>query len=81
VGRKLQVSSFIDESAVLACIAYDDLNPIRAKMDTTSETSKHTSIQQRIHALIKGDQPRKLTRFVGNNRQYIPKDIAYSLID
>jgi hypothetical protein len=81
VGRKLQVSSFIDESVVLACIAYVDLNPIRAKMDTTSETSKHTRIQQRIHDLIKGDQPRKLMRFVGNNRQYIPKDIAYSLMD
>jgi len=62
-------------------MAYVDLNPIRAKMDTTPETSKHTSIQQRIHSLIKGEQPRKLMRFVGNHRQDMPKGIAYSLID
>jgi hypothetical protein len=70
-----------DESAVLACMAYVDLNPIRAKMETTPETSKHTSIKQRIHCLIKGEQPKNLIRFVGNHRQDMPKGIAYSLID
>ena len=58
-----------DESAVLACMAYVDLNPIRAKLDTTPETSKHTSIQHRIQALIKGEQPKNLISFVGNHRQ------------
>jgi hypothetical protein len=58
-----------------------DLNPICAKMDTTPETSKHTSIQNRIQTLIKGEQPKKLMRFVGNHRQDMPKGIAYSLID
>jgi hypothetical protein len=70
-----------DESAVLACMAYVDLNPIRAKMETTPETSKYTSIKQRIHCLIKGEQPKNLMRFVGNHRQDMPKGIAYSLID
>jgi hypothetical protein len=70
-----------DESAVLACMAYVDLNPIRAKMEVTPETSKHTSIQNRIQALIKGEQPKNLMRFVGNHRQDMPKGIAYSLID
>jgi hypothetical protein len=70
-----------DESAVLACMAYVDLNPIRAKMETTLETSKHTSIQHRIQALIKGEQPKNLMRFVGDHRQDMPKGMAFSLID
>jgi hypothetical protein len=43
-----------DESVVLACMAYVDLNPIRAKVEVTLETSKHTGIQ----TLIKGEQPK-----------------------
>jgi REP element-mobilizing transposase RayT len=78
---RFKSQALLDESAVLACMAYVDLNPIRAKMDTTPETSKHTSIQHRIQALIKGEQPTKLMRFVGNHRQDMPKGIAYSLID
>jgi hypothetical protein len=62
-------------------MVYVDLNPIRAKMENTPETSKHTSIQNRIQALIKGEQPKNLMRFVGNHRQDMPKGIAYSLID
>jgi hypothetical protein len=62
-------------------MAYVDLNPIRAKMAVTLETSKHTSIQHRIQALIKGEQPKNLMRFVGNHRQDMPKGMAFSLID
>jgi len=78
---RFKSQALLDESAVLACMAYVDLNPIRAKMETTPETSKHTSIQNRINALIKGEQPKKLMKFIGNHRQNMPKGIAYSLID
>ena len=78
---RFKSQALLDESAVLACMAYVDLNPIRAKMQTTPDTSKHTSIFHRIDQLKKGKQTTALMPFVGNNRQSILKGIAYSVID
>jgi hypothetical protein len=78
---RFKSQALLDERAVLACMACVDLKPIRAKIDITPETSQHTSIKQRIHCLIKEEQPIKLMPFVGNHGQDMPKSIAYNLID
>jgi hypothetical protein len=81
----------LDEAAVLACMAYVDHSfltgsPIRAKMVDTPEYSDHTSIQLRIKAALKGEQPKHLLPFIGNERQLSsknsqPKGIAFALKD
>ena len=79
---RFKSQALLDEAALLACMTYVDLNPVRAKQATTPENSEYTSIRKRIHDFIqKQDQPAKLMPFVGNQRQDSPKGIAFALED
>ncbi|MGS0681134.1 transposase [Shewanella sp. 125m-7] len=78
---RFKSQALLDEAAVLACMAYVELNPIRAKVAKTPEKSDYTSLQLRVNAALKGKQPAKLLPFIGNERKQQPKGINFSLED
>lgn len=78
---RFKSQALLDEAAVLACMAYVELNPIRAKVAKTPETSDYTSLQLRVNAALKGKQPAKLLPFIGNEKNNQPKGIKFSLQD
>ena len=45
---RFKCQALLDEKALLSCMAYVDLNPVRSTMASTPEESDHTSIRHRV---------------------------------
>ena len=64
---RFKSQALLDDAALAACMAYVDLNPMRASMADSPETSHHTSIKKRLIAARRNGQPHQLFPFTGNS--------------
>jgi REP element-mobilizing transposase RayT len=83
---RFKSQALLDEKALAACLAYVDLNPVRAAVADTPEASDYTSVQRRIRHAVptsghRDRQPRELLPFVGNPRADMPKGLPFRLTD
>lgn len=74
--------ALLDEDALVAAMAYVDLNPIRAGVAQSPETSEYTSIKARLKAL-ENQQPTTpcLHPFIGDYSDQKGSGIPFRLVD
>jgi len=76
---RFKSQALLDEQALITCMAYVDLNPVRAGLAKTPEDSAYTSIQERIRPVPATDS--FLRPFVGGESGSKPEGIPCSWRD
>ncbi len=72
---RFKSQALLEEKALLACMAYVDLNPIRAGLSETLEGSDYTSIKERIEAYVQTREH----RLEADESPYFPAESASSI--
>ena len=78
---RFKCQALLDKKALIACMIYVELNPVRGNLSETPEKSEYTSIFHRVEAAKQQTQPEELMPFVGNDKKEPPKGLPFVLKD